>query len=398
MTDGTETESRRTARRRAVAALAGLLGVALAGCDRGEAAAATGGGRGGPNRGGDRITPVEIAVATLGEAARSVGATGTVEPIRVVGVNSQLAGPVRLVAAEEGDVVREGQVLARIAAPEIEAQLVSAEAALEVAENAARRSAQLFGSQIITAVEHESAQAALAAARATRDQLRTRLGFSTVRAPVSGVVLSRSVVAGDLASSQQRLFTIGDVSTLVVRVPVSELDVAALDEGDPVEVQLDALPGRTLDGRIRRVFPAADSVTRLVPVEVALTGVAARSARPGFLARATFRLDPRTDVLMVPGAAVLQNTRGPVVYVVTGNRATLRPVQRGANYQGRVEITSGLAAGDSVVVAGNTRLRDGATVRVVEPAGGAPVPRDVAPRDTAIVGAAATRDSTLEGA
>ena len=73
MTDGTETESRRTARRRAVAALAGLLGVALAGCDRGEAAAATGGGRGGPNRGGDRITPVEIAVATLGEAARSVG-------------------------------------------------------------------------------------------------------------------------------------------------------------------------------------------------------------------------------------------------------------------------------------------------------------------------------------
>src|SRR5690606_26203922 len=110
----------------------------------------------------------------------------TVEPIRVVGVNSQLAGPVRLVAAEEGDVVREGQVLARIAAPELEAQLVSAEAALEVAQNASRRSAQLFGSQIITAVENESAQAALAAAVATRDQLRTRIGFATVRAPVGG--------------------------------------------------------------------------------------------------------------------------------------------------------------------------------------------------------------------
>lgn len=397
MTHGTETEARRAMRRRTsgrhTAILAAALGVLLAGCDRGEAAAANGGGRGGPRGGADRITPVEIAVATLGEAARSVAATGSVEPIRVVGVNSQLAGPVRLVAVEEGDVVRQGQVLARIAAPEIEAQLVSAEAALEVAENAARRSAQLFASQIITAVEHESAQAQLAAARATRDQLRTRLGFSTVRAPVSGVVLARSVVAGDLASSQQRLFTIGDVSTLVVRVPVSELDVAALDEGDPVEVQLDALPGRTLDARIRRVFPAADSVTRLVPVEVALTGVAARSARPGYLARATFRLDPRTDVLMVPGAAVLQNTRGPVVYVVKGDRATLRAVQRGANYQGRVEITSGLAPGDSVVVAGNTRLRDGAAVRVVAPAGGAPVPGDVAPRDTAVVGVA-PRDST----
>lgn len=396
MTDGTETGGWRRARRRA-AALAGMLGILLAGCDRGEAAAANGGGGRGGRGGEDRVTPVEIAVASLDEAARSVAATGTVEPIRVVGVNSQLAGPVRLVAAEEGDVVREGQVLARIAAPEIEAQLVSAEAALEVAESAARRSAQLYGSQIITAVENESAQAALAAARATRDQLRTRLGFATVRAPVSGVVLSRAVVAGDLASAQQRLFTIGDVSTLVVRVPVSELDVAALGEGDPVEVQLDALPGRTLDGRIRRVFPAADSVTRLVPVEVALTGTAARSARPGFLARATFRLDPRTDVLMVPGAAVLQNTRGPVVYVVQGDRATLRDVQRGANYEGRVEITSGLAAGDSVVVAGNTRLRDGATVRVVPAAGGAPVPGDVAPRDTAVVGAAG-RDGAAGGA
>jgi multidrug efflux system membrane fusion protein len=99
---------------------------------------------------------------------------------------------------------------------------------------------------------------------------------------------------------------------------------------------------------------------------VALTGAAARAARPGFLARVTFRLVPRTGVLMVPGTAVLENPRGAVVYVVKDGRGTLRPVTRGATYQGRVEITNGLEPGDSVVVAGNTMLRDGAAVRVVE--------------------------------
>ena len=107
------------------------------------------------------------------------------------------------------------------------------------------------------------------------------------------------------------------------------------------------------------------------------------------------RLD-LTQMMRRKDEVVLQNTRGPVVYVVKGDRATLRAVQRGANYEGQVEITSGLAAGDSVVVAGNTRLRDGAAVRVVPPAGGAPVPSDVAPRDTAVVGVA-PRDSTTGG-
>jgi RND family efflux transporter MFP subunit len=273
-------------------------------------------------------------------------------------------------------------VLARIDAPEIVAQLTSADAALELARSTAERSAQLFKQQIITAMEAERDQAALAAAQATRDQLRTRLGYATVRSPVSGVVLERRIEAGDITSAQQRLFSVADVSTLVVRVPVSELDVTALDEGDVVDVSLDALQGRTFAGRIRRIFPAADSITRLVPVEVALGGSAAREARPGFLARVTFRLDPRTGVLLVPSAAVLENTRGPVVYVVRDGTAALRPVQRGSTFEGRVEITSGLAVGDSVVVAGNTNLRDGAKVRVVDARSSVAPPSDTPLRDT----------------
>ena len=345
----------------------------LVACTGGEESAAAA-----PPRTRDRAEPVQVAVAVLGVTSRSLALTGSVEPIRTVSVVSQLGGVLQAVAVEEGDAVREGAVLARLEVPEIRAQLTSADAALDVARRTAERSSQLFRAGVVTAPEHERDQAALVAARAARDQLRTRLGFATVRAPIDGVVLERAVRTGDLASPHLRLFTLGDVSTLVVRVPVSELDVTALRPNDRVDVTLDALPGRTYPGTIRRIFPAADSVTRLVPVEVALTDASPRQVRPGFLARAVFRLAPRTGVLTIPGTALLESPRGAVVYVVRDGRATLRTVERGATDQGRVEIRSGLAAGDTVVTAGNTRLRDGAPVRVTDP----PTP-GAAPGDTA---------------
>lgn len=350
----------RQARRRiAAGAMAGLLA-----CGRGNGQDA-GPAAGNPN-GAQREIPVEIAVAELGTAARTVTATGIVEPIRTVTINSQLAGAVRSAAAEEGDVVRAGAPLARIDSRELEAQLRSARATLEVAQRAAERSETLRKQEIITVAEYERDQAAHAAARATHEQLQTRVGYASVRAPIAGVVLSKSVEMGDIVANQTPLFTIGDVSALVVRLPISELDVTALDEGDDVALAMDAVPGRALPGRIRRIFPSGDPTTRLVPVEVVLTGESAREARPGFLARVEFQLDPRSGVLLVPAGALVDDAGGSAAFVISGGRAQRRPVKRGGIFQGRVEITDGLAAGDTVAVAGITTLRDGAAIRIVQ--------------------------------
>jgi RND family efflux transporter MFP subunit len=169
------------------------------------------------------------------------------------------------------------------------------------------------------------------------------------------------------------MFTVADRSTLVVRVMVSELDVTALEPGDVVEVMVDAFPDRAFRGRIRRVFPSADPASRLVPVEVALTGGNARDLTIGFLARVTFRLAPRENILMIPATALIETVGQPAVFLLTGTSVTRRTVERGETYQGRVEIRNGLVIGDSVIVAGQNMLRDGATVRVVRaPAGDVP--------------------------
>lgn len=357
--------------RRNAAGLACLLLVACSGDDAANnAAASQTGGRGGRGRGPTQVA-VEVAPVENGRIARTVTVSGNIEPLRTVGVNAQLAGALRAVNVEEGSRVTQGDTLAQVDDREISAQLASAEAAYEVADAAHQRAERLRERQVITAAEYERDRAALAAADAQRDQLRARLGYATVRAPITGVVTEKSVEAGDIVGVQTQLFTIADVSTLVVRVRVSELDVVALRAGDRTDVVLDAFPGEVLVGRVRRIFPAADPASRLVPVEVALTGADAAVARQGFLARVTFALGVHENVRLVPASAIVTDASGGrALYVIEEGRAERRIVRTGLTSEGRVEILEGVDQGEIVVVTGTNNLRDGAEVRVLNSAGG----------------------------
>jgi membrane fusion protein, multidrug efflux system len=350
-----------------VGALALALAAAACGgkADEPATAQAGPGGPGGPGGGRGRVAVVEVQPIARGSIARQVTVSGIVEPVRTVGVNSQLSGAVTSVLVQEGDRVRRGAVLARMDARELVAQLASAEATLEVAKAAYERAEQLRERRVITLPEYERERTGYAAARAQVDQLRTRVSYATVTAPVDGVVTEKRVESGDVVGNQARLFSVADVSEIVARVGVSELDIVELQQGDRVSITLDAFPNRQLNGRIRRVFPSADPTTRLVPVEVSFDAQSAQLARPGFLARVTFDLATSNDVLLLPVAAVLGAQGSQAVFVVDEDGvATRRAVYTGLTSQGRVEIVSGLTEGEQVVVIGNNNLRDGMTVRV----------------------------------
>lgn len=379
------------------ASVLAVLGLILASACADPPSGQAGQARGGPGsrRGGGRppegtVVPVETGLAQRGTIERTVTVSGTVSPIRNVGVNSQLSGALLSVDVEESDRVAEDRVMARLDDREIRAQLQSAEAGLEVARSTFERSQRLRERQVITDAEFERDRAALAAAQAQTDQLRTRLDFATVRAPVTGLVTEKRVESGDIVAPQTHLFTIADVSTMVVRVDVSELDVVRLSPGQVVTVALDAYRGRRYGGHIRRVFPAADPTTRLVPVEVALDAAAALDARPGFLARVTFALERREDVLQIPTSAIVRRADGEAVYVVNGDRAGIRPVSLGVTSEGLVEVRSGIEEGDEIVVVGTNQLRDGAEIRRVE--------RPGQTRDTSVSSAGVAAGEVLGGA
>lgn len=342
-----------------------VAAVALGAVGCGDREQPGGAGAGGGMRRLARVPVVEVAPVEVGTIARRVTVSGVVEPIRTVGINTQISGAILSVDALEGDYVRAGGVLARLDDREIRAQLASAEASYELARANFERSSRLWERQVITAAEYDRDRTALAAAEAQLEQLRTRLDYTTIRAPINGVVTEKRAEAGDIVGVQSRLFTLADVDTMVVRVQVSELDVVQLDPGDAVAVMLDAYPDRPFTGRIRRIFPAADPSTRLVPVEVALRQDGEQLARAGFLARVELALNARTGALLVPASAVVGDASSSSVFVVQDGTALRRAVRTGLNSEGRVEILSGLNEGDPVVVAGNNGLRDGAEVRVV---------------------------------
>ena len=361
---------------RAVALAVVVLLSACGGGDSGAGGnrgAQGGGGPGGPRPGGpnnrpqDRPTPVEVVLVERGRIPRTTTVAGLLEPIRTVGVNAQASGPLLSVRVIEGNRVRAGQLLAEVDVRELEAQVRASEANLEFASSTMARSEELWKQKIITAIEYERDKAALAAARASLEQLRMRVGFARITAPISGVITEKRVEAGDVVGNQARLFTISDVSVLVSRVQVSELEVTALRPGGRADISVDALPNDRFEGRIRRVFPSADSATRLVPVEVELSGSALQRLRPGYTARVTFLLDPRDDALLLPTRAVLGPAGSRSVFIVRQGRAERRAVRVGPDVSGRTEVFEGLHEGDSVVVAGNALLRDGGLVRVVPP-------------------------------
>lgn len=357
----------------AAASAALVLTAVLSACGTDTAASATPGGPGrpggpggnrGPNSG--QPQPVEITLVERVTLARTSTVAGQLSPLRVVGVTSQVGGALLRVTVEEGSRVGRGQLLAELDSRELEAQLRAARANQSVARATIERSEQLRANQVITAAEFERDQAALISADATVSQLETRLGFTKIRAPIDGVVMQRFVQTGDIVGGATRLFTVADVNTLVTQLPVSELEIPFLREGSVVLVRVDAL-GRDVQGRIRRIFPAADSVSRLVPVEVAISGAQQAGLKPGYSVRVTLNLDERSDALVVPTRAVVGAAGSQSVYVIRDGKAERRRIRVGTDLDGKMEVFEGLAAGDTIITTGSALLRDGAAVRIVDP-------------------------------
>ncbi|HSG81933.1 MAG TPA: efflux RND transporter periplasmic adaptor subunit [Gemmatimonadota bacterium] len=345
-------------------ALAALLLAWSNGCSQGDGA--VGGSGGGPGR-EERTTPVAAVEVGPRDLARTVTVTGPVEPIRSVSVNAQTAGTVLRVLMEEGDRVSAGQLMVELDARETTAQLERARAVLANAESAFQRAERLQANGLTTDADLDAARSAYDIARADVELWRTRLAFSRISAPVSGVVTAKNVEHGSAVSTNQAMFQIADDSLLVVRVRVSEMDVVHLESGLTVTLRLDAYPEATISGRIRRIFPSADAASRLVPVEVALGRIPAGvEVRPGFLARVEFAMERRDGVLAVPAAAVGVSESGTFVYVVNADTLIRRPVETGMTAVGWIEITRGLDGGEQVVSSGHVTLRPGIQVRVTQ--------------------------------
>ncbi|KAA5805475.1 efflux RND transporter periplasmic adaptor subunit [Alkalicaulis satelles] len=310
--------------------------------------------------------PAAAAEITRRDLSRQFSASARVEAYAHSRLAARTAGTVAEVLAEAGDLVEAGAVLARLDMREQRAELARTEARRAQAQSNYQRSATLHERGLLAAEAYERARADRDVLAREADLWRTRIAFGEITAPMDAMITARHIEVGEGVQALDGLFELTRTDLLVVRLGVSELDVAFLETGQDIPVHLDALPGAPLPATVRRIFPLADPSSRLVTVELALPEDSwARGARPGFLARVRLAIDPRPDVLAAPAAGIAQDNGADYVFVIADNRLEQRVIERGVTRGDWTEIISGLEEGEVVLATNPAELAEGQSVRIV---------------------------------
>ena len=351
--------------------LAALSAIPLIACNKADA-----------NDGSSR--PYKVGVADRGEVRVVVEETGVVAPERSIVVKSPISGVVEQLYVREGAEVKTGQVLARIkpdiaqanSLAQLRSEIEKARIARDNAKRDYDRSQQLSSIGGITQADLDVKRVTYEQAenqwRTAEDQLQlvqrsgvtagdstgTTTQWARITAPATGVIIGRGVEEGETVvggtsafGGGTELFTMADLSTLLVKAAINEVDIGKVKHGDHVALTVDAFPGDTAQGVVRLVPPAArlQERVRVFDVEIVVTG-GPKVLRPGMTANVRISGPVRTETLRVPVEAVLLKEGKPIVYKVSGSGPQPMPVTLGLSDLYYVEVLSGLAAGDSIAL------------------------------------------------
>jgi HlyD family secretion protein/macrolide-specific efflux system membrane fusion protein len=325
------------------------------------------------------LDPSLLVTAKRGDLAIDIIETGKVQPREKVEIKSKVAGQVERVFVDAGDKVKKGQLLLRLDPTDYhrevaksEADVAAAKNALEFAELMLERRKKGLESRAVAQLEVETAQSdvkakqvAVQTAEVALGAASDRLRYTQIIAPMDGTVTERGIQPGEVVTpgvqatfEGKALLTVSDLSTLIVKADLNQIDVARVKMGQKVTLTLDALPGKTYEGLVTKIAPA--SVTPkgkdvdVFPVEATLSK-SDGLIKPGMTADMRVHIETRKEILSLPIESVVKDqgkqyvTR--VILDAKGKQKTERvEVKIGARNDREMEIVSGLSEGTKVLI------------------------------------------------
>ncbi len=342
--------------------------------------------------GGGQATSVEAIPVQTASISDQIRSFGTIRAQDVVNINPQVSNRVTRIHADLGDSVRVGDLLAKIydvpfrdAFEQARAQYRQSRIAFERDSTQFSRQERLFETGAISSSEFDEARAVystsrsqLEAAEASLTNSREDLENTEIRSPVNGVVLNRMIAEGDIATTGTTAFEIANLVGFETRLFLPMQDWDAVHVGLPVELRMSNQRQTIAQGTISRISPQLNPETGLGEVVVSLVDVTS-SVRQGVLAESRITLETRENTIVIPRAAMMENVetyiepetntvelrRNYSVFVAQGDTvASRRDLTLGLEQGERVEVLSGLEEGMSLIVTGQSGLRDGARVRI----------------------------------
>ena len=335
-----------------------------------------------PGAGGStaEIMPVSIMEVPRKSLNSYLVLNGIVEPERLVEVYARLSAYVKEIIKEEGDYVRENDVLAllddteiRISYEQARIALDQAKVSMDEAEQNYIRSQELMKKDLISEQEFQTQEGVFkqrqldySNRQESLKNLELQLGWTKIRALAEGYITERLIEVGSRVNNNQQVYTIEDFKPLLVRVYVPTSDAVALEVGMPAEITTgEVLRGAVFTGKVKLINPRIDTQTGTVKVTVEAYDDSLR-LKPGMFVEVRINIGHKDNVLVVPRKSVLYKQNKTYVFVVTGNTVSQREVILGLNEEDEVEVVSGVEEGQVIVLVGVDGLKDGQQIEILK--------------------------------
>ncbi len=328
--------------------------------------------------------PVKVFKAKREKISEKQFFTGLIEAWNKMNVTPDVGGKIAKIYVEEGERVKEGQLLAELDTRAIRLQLEQAQAGFAVAEanykDAQRnmeRMERLKAENAVSEQQNEQVKLAFEASEAQLQQARAALNLanhnlevSIMRAPFSGVVASKNAEVGDVInplmagfSPTSGVLTLMDFSRIKIEIDVSLQDISRIRKDQVALLRVDAFPDRIFPGRVSVVNLTADPLTKKFRVQITAENPGL-ALRPNTFGEVTLEISTHEDALVIPQKAILENKY--VFVAQEDNTAVRKDIFLGLQNTDMVEVTSGIEEGELVVIEGNYGLEDGAKIEIKE--------------------------------
>ncbi|MFT5698332.1 MAG: RND family efflux transporter MFP subunit [Desulforhopalus sp.] len=308
---------------------------------------------------------VSVATVTREVASNQIELVGTVEAVEQAEISSKITGNILSIAIDLGSRIKKGDLLIKLSAGEISAQMQQAGAQLEQAKRNLAREEKLLKQNAATPETVKSLKDTVRIAQAAYLETQTMLDYTIISAPFDGIITQKPANAGDLATPGKPLLRIEGENNLQILTDIPEAMIHRITSGDILHATIPAT-GSKVTGVVTEVSPIADPSSRTTPIKIKID--AELNLRSGQFARVTLALD-ESETFAIPPTAVLPYGQLERVFVTKDNQAQLRLVRTGVTLLGadgkeRIEVLSGLSEGETVITSGNSNLQSGQPLQI----------------------------------
>ena len=306
---------------------------------------------------------VEAAKVAFAPMPQGITAVGSLRSDESVTLRPEVPGRISEIGFQEGQRVAKGALLVRLDTAVPDAEVQQARANLNLARTKFDRAVDLSKSNFISGQAKDEAENNLKVAEAALQLAEAKFAKMEIRAPFSGVIGLRVVSVGDYVKEGADLVNLEAIDTLKVDFRVPETYLKQVQVGQSLAVTLDAIPGKTFDGKLLAVNPLFDAAGRSIVIRAVVRNTDT-ALRPGMFARVRLFTREAKDAMVVPETALVPSGDEQFIFRVVDGKALRTKVDIGQRRDGVVEVLQGLGPTDTIVSAGQLKIRDGNAVTI----------------------------------